>query len=183
MKLTHRVDKSDTEGGALFQYVDWKNTYAYSLGFGSIYLNMKGREEDGIVEAGEGAATVLENMSKQLLALTDTVKGERAVKNVYRNDIYSGKELEKSPDLVVGFEEGYRASWQTALGGTPYYVFDDNLNKWSGDHIVDPSIVPGILFSNLKIDNSSPGLIDLAPTILSCFGMSTPTMQGRTMLL
>lgn len=182
MKLKHKVSEDDKEGGPLFQYVDWKNTVAFSVGFGSIYLNMKGREKQGIVEKGE-ADTIIGRISEQLLNLADTENGKQAIKKVYRSrDIYSGVQLNNAPDIVVGFEDGYRASWQTAIGGAPHNIFDDNLKKWSGDHIVDPSIVPGILLTNFSINHGSPSQMDIAPTVLACFGLDAAGMEGKSLI-
>ena len=183
MKLKRKVDKHDKEGGPLFQHVDWNQTYAYSLGFGSIYINMKGREKYGVVDPGAGARSVMDKISQELMALKDPKYGKSSVMNVYRSDtIYSGSNMDKSPDLVVGFQNGYRASWQTAIGGAPLGVFHDNLEKWSGDHIMDPSIVPGIVLTNFKTNVVKPGLMDIAPTVLSCFGMSSSDMKGKALL-
>ncbi|MBI4848044.1 MAG: alkaline phosphatase family protein [Nitrospirae bacterium] len=183
MTLTQKVSGDDLEGGGLFQYVDWKKTKAYALGFGSIYLNIKGREKHGIVGAGAEAESVAGQIVDNLIRLTDTKDGQAAVKNVYKNkNIYSGTQADESPDLVVGFQEGYRASWQTAIGGAPSELIIDNLKKWSGDHIVDPSIVPGILLTNFKTNSKSPCLMDIAPTVLSCFGMAGVDMEGNALL-
>ena len=182
MTLTQKVSKDDKEGGGLFQYVDWKNTRAYALGFGSIYLNLKGRERQGIVEDRIEGDSILSKIADKLGRLTDPKDGHSAVKNVYKNkDIYSGAQVANSPDIIVGFQEGYRASWQTAVGGSPAEIFDDNLKKWTGDHIMDPSIVPGIFLSNFTINNDNPTLRDIAPTVLSCFGMSAPDMEGKAL--
>jgi predicted AlkP superfamily phosphohydrolase/phosphomutase len=183
MKLTQKVPSDAKDGGGLFQYVDWKNTKAYALGFGSIYLNIKGRERYGVVEKGSDAASVADQITDKFVKLTDPKDGQSAVKNVYKNnDIYSGGEANSSPDLVVGFQIGYRASWQTAVGGSPEDIFSDNLKKWSGDHIVDPSIVPGIFLTNFRTDNERPTLMDIAPTVLSCFGLSADDMEGNSLL-
>ena len=183
MKLTQKVGEDDKEGGGLFQYVDWENTQAYALGFGSIYLNIKGRERDGIVKAGDDAASVADNISSALANLTDLEHGQPAVRNAYKNSgIYTGSQAQNAPDIVVGFNEGYRASWQTAVGGSPAVIFEDNLKKWSGDHIMDPSIVPGILLANFKINTGNPGIMDIAPTVLSCFGMSASEMEGKALI-
>jgi predicted AlkP superfamily phosphohydrolase/phosphomutase len=183
MKLTRKVPSDAKDGGGLFQYVDWKNTKAYALGFGSIYLNIKGRERYGVVEKGSDAASVADQITDRFVKLTDPKNGQSAVKKVYKNsDIYSGGEAINAPDLVVGFQEGYRASWQTAVGGSPEDIFSDNLKKWSGDHIVDPSIVPGIFLTNFRTNNERPSLMDIAPTVLSCFGMSADDMEGKSLL-
>ncbi|MEE8484319.1 MAG: nucleotide pyrophosphatase, partial [Nitrospinota bacterium] len=89
-------------------------------------------------------------------------------------ELYNGDYAANAPDLVVGYGEGYRASWQTALGGAPRETIVDNLKKWSGDHLIDPELVPGIFLSNRKFADPKAGnrgyaLIDIAPTILSVF--------------
>ena len=106
MKLKRKMDEHDKEGGPLFEYVDWNQTYAYSLGFGSIYINLKGREKYGVVEPGTGARSVMDKISQELLALKDPKYGKRSVMNVYRSDtIYSGSNMDKSPDHCSGFWE------------------------------------------------------------------------------
>ena len=182
MKLTQKVTADDKDGGGLFQYVDWKNTKAYALGFGSIYLNIKGREKHGIVSADEADALASKIVS-ELSSLSDPKDGRPAVKNVYKSsDIYSGPQASDAPDLIVGFEDGYRASWQTAIGGAPVELMEDNLKKWSGDHIVDPSIVPGILLTNFSTNNTTPHQRDIAPTVLSGFGITDNTMEGKSLI-
>ncbi|MCK5504050.1 MAG: alkaline phosphatase family protein, partial [Thermodesulfovibrionia bacterium] len=183
MALTRKVSRDDKDGGGLFQYVDWKNTKAYALGFGSVYFNIKGRERQGIVEPGAGADSLANKIADELVKLTDTKDGQSVVRNVYKNkDIYSGSCINSSPDLVVGFQDGYRSSWQTAIGGSPAAIIEDNLKKWSGDHIVDPSIVPGILLTNFNINVEKLHQMDIAPTVLTCFGMSADDMEGKAFL-
>jgi predicted AlkP superfamily phosphohydrolase/phosphomutase len=163
------------EGRTLFRDVDWSETKAYAVGLGSVYLNLKGRESKGIVEEGEEKRQVEDEIIRGLGELKDA-DGEEVVHKVYRRDeIFSGSRIEKMPDLVVAFRPGYRTSWQTALGAAPTPVIEDNLKKWSGDHIVDPSFVPGVLFTNRKIsENREITLYDLAPTILAEFGIAPP---------
>lgn len=182
LKLTKTVAKDDKEGGGLFQNVDWKNTSAYAVGFGSIYLNLKGRERNGIVEPGNGADALSDKIIKELTKLKDPMDGQRVIKNVYKSsEIYSGEQSGNAPDLVVGFEDGFRSSWQTAIGGAPAELIEDNLKKWSGDHIIDPSIVPGILLTNFSTNNEKPHQMDIAPTVLSCFGMSAD-FEGKSLI-
>ncbi|HJO29775.1 MAG TPA: hypothetical protein QGG30_04730, partial [Acidobacteriota bacterium] len=58
----------------------------------------------------------------------------------------------------------------------------DNVKAWSGDHCIDPRIVPGVLFCNHKIDVSDPALIDIAPTVLQQFGLTPPGyMDGKVL--
>jgi predicted AlkP superfamily phosphohydrolase/phosphomutase len=181
LALKGNVAPGEHSGGFLGS-VDWSRTRAYALGLGSIYLNLRGRERDGIVGAGD-VTGVAEAIKRGLGGLTDPADGALAVERVVtRRDVYSGPFSDESPDLVVNFAPGYRVSWDTALGGVPRELFEDNVKKWGGDHIIDPDRVPGVLFMSSAFDAGSPGLVDMAPTILSAFGVSKgEAMEGRSL--
>jgi predicted AlkP superfamily phosphohydrolase/phosphomutase len=172
------------EAGDFHRSVDWSRTKAYALGIGSLYLNMAGREEHGIVRPDEAPA-LKQQIASGLSALTDPQRVRRAVRSVSaREQIYSGDYLGEAPDLVVNFASGYRASWGTAVGGISAGWFEDNVKCWGGDHIVDPSLVPGVLFMNRPFDGTSARLVDLAPTILGAFGVpKAGAMEGASLLL
>lgn len=176
--------KPGEEAGDFLRSVDWGRTKAYALGLGGIYLNLKGREERGIVEAGEAGA-VKAAIVAGLVGLGDPGKGKLAVRSVLtREQIYAGPYAHESPDLLVNFDEGYRVSWATALGGVPEGHFQDNERKWSGDHIIDPILVPGILCMNRAFRAERASLVDLGPTILACLGVPKgPAMEGDSLLI
>jgi predicted AlkP superfamily phosphohydrolase/phosphomutase len=184
MSLNENVPKDDPEGGPLFQYVDWERTKAYALGFGSIFLNIKGREGNGTVGRGSEAKRVAREVAEKIKQLRDPDTGARMVKNVYlKEDIYRGPYMNDAPDLVIGFYPGYRMSWQTAIGGCPNKLVEDNKKKWSGDHCIDPGFVPGVFFSNQKIKAVNPSLIDIAPTVLASFKIAKPgNMEGSSLI-
>lgn len=166
-----------------FRGVNWGKTRAYALGLGSIYLNKSGREPEGAV-SGDEEAEVLSAIMKGLSGLRDTERGRVGVRRVVRaTDVYRGAYLAEAPDLVVLFENGYRASWKTALGGISDSVWEDNTKKWSGDHIFDPEIVPGVLFANCPLHPRSARMLDMAPTILAALGLSAPSYMEGTSLL
>ncbi|MGQ0764482.1 MAG: alkaline phosphatase family protein [Gemmatimonadota bacterium] len=164
--------------------VDWSRTRAYSLGFGGINLNLRGREPLGIVDAEE-LPTLSQRIAEAAAAMSDPASGEAmAVRACTGRQLYSGPCVNGAPDVLVGFARGYRASWDTALGGIPRLVTEENSRRWTGDHIVDPALVPGVLWSSAKVGNneSDPGLLDMAPTILSAFGVPVPAqMEGRSL--
>ncbi len=174
----------DPEGGALFQNVVWEETSAYALGFGGVYVNLRGRESRGAVAEGSEHRTVCERIASGLQALRDPKTGKCPVRRVYlRDELYHGPRAGQGPDLVVGFEPGYRASWQTALGGAPQGILEDNRKLWSGDHIADPSCVPGILLANRPLRRTGLGQTDIAPTVLDAFGLrKSQAMNGDTFL-
>ena len=100
-----------------------------------------------------------------------------------RTSLYRGPYLDAAPDFIVGYNEGYRCSWEGAVGQVAARVIEDNHKAWSGDHCVDPVLVPGVLFSNRKIEAADPGMEDLAPTALSLFGVEQPAwMEGKALL-
>lgn len=171
------------ESGDYFEAVDWTRTRAYALGLGGLYLNRAGREHLGVVLPGEVDLLKQELMHK-LSGLRDAETGEIAIQTAYDSAaIYNGPYLEAAPDLIIGYSDGYRASWDGAAGKATASVFEDNRKLWHGDHCVDPVLVPGVLFSNLRLDARDPGIEDLAPTALRLFGLEPPAwMEGKSLL-
>jgi predicted AlkP superfamily phosphohydrolase/phosphomutase len=180
------VLKEPTSGGGepLFKNVVWEKTMAYAVGFSSIYLNLRGREGKGIVNPGGEAEKMLGKISNVLTSLQDPKTGRAVIRNVYtRKELYSGPYVDDAPDLILGFELGYRASWQTAIGGAPSEIIEDNRRKWTGDHMCDAPYMPGIFLSNRKSCILHPKVTDIAPTILACFQIPQPEdMEGNSLL-
>ncbi|HZL99861.1 MAG TPA: alkaline phosphatase family protein, partial [Planctomycetota bacterium] len=171
--------------------VDWKTTKAYSLGLGEVFVNLAGREPQGIVPPEQYDATVAE-LQTALLGLRDPKDGARVVTSVSRRDeLYDGpwwkegtaaRKVRGVPvevrhdgfaDLFLGYEPGYRVSWGNTMGGLDDAAITDNDNHWSGDHVsVDPRHVPGILFSNRPLERPAEAhLDDVAPTMLVRYGL------------
>jgi predicted AlkP superfamily phosphohydrolase/phosphomutase len=167
--------------GKYFDGVDWAGTSAYALGLGGIYLNVRGREPEGIVAPGQESAELKRELLEKLSGFEDAELGRVAIREMYdAASVYRGPYMEGSPDLIAGYNEGYRAAWGAALGEVSGRVFEHNDRPWSGDHCVDPALVPGVLFANRKIDAKDPGIEDLAPTSLRSFGIDPPKwMDGR----
>ena len=167
-----------------FPAVDWSKTYAYAVGLGGIYLNFKGRESAGILEDNGEAERVRRAIEFGLRGLTDTACGSPAISAVSRREaLYSGPYAGHAPDLLVNFHRGYRVSWQSAVGGFADALLSDNTRRWSGDHIVDPDAVPGILFMNRPAARDRANIIDMAPTILQYLGAPVPrAMEGISLL-
>jgi predicted AlkP superfamily phosphohydrolase/phosphomutase len=160
--------------------VDWSKTWAYGLGINGLYLNLKGREPEGIVEPGEEQEAMLTEIATKLEDYTDD-NGQQVIGKVYRADkVYSGDAIALAPDLIVGYHRGFRASWDTCLGGLSEKILSPNRNAWSADHCADALEVPGVLFSNRAIRGETPRLVDIAPSILAEFGLPTPMhMTGK----
>jgi predicted AlkP superfamily phosphohydrolase/phosphomutase len=165
---------------SILRDVDWSRTVAYGLGINGLYLNLKGRERDGIVDPGEEQEALLTQLIAGLEAVTD-FNGQRVIRRAYRADqVYSGSATGLAPDLIVGYCRGYRASWATVLGDVTEEFLLDNDSAWSADHCADALEVPGVLFSNRAIDGKNPSLVDVAPSILSEFGLpGQSSMEGK----
>jgi predicted AlkP superfamily phosphohydrolase/phosphomutase len=170
--------------GEGFAAVDWSKTYAYAIGLGGIYLNFKGRESGGILEEGSEAERVRNGIQTGLADFPDEHTQRAAIRSVSRREqLYSGAFVENSPDLLVNFHRGFRVSWQSAVGGFSHSVLEDNMRRWSGDHIVDPESVPGILFMNRASLHNHARIIDLAPTVLHYLGVTVPeSVEGASLL-
>lgn len=155
--------------------VDWSKTRAFALGLTGLYLNLEGREAEGSVKPGEEAAALKAELVERLSGLRDPESGELAVREAFDTSaLYDGPYLREAPDLLMGYAEGYRISWDGATGIVAGPVFEDNVKAWSGDHCVDPRSVPGVFFSDTPIDRDDPALIDIAPTALWLFGLEPP---------
>jgi len=169
------------ESGDYFEGIDWSRTRAYTFGLGGVYLNLRGREAAGIVDPAD-ADHLRRELAAKLSGLQD---GDAIAINTAwpTSDLYKGPYIGAAPDLIVGYAAGYRASWAAAVGKVTGDVFEDNKKAWCGDHCVDPHLVPGVLFSNRKLDVNDPGIEDMAPTALRLFGVEPPAwMEGTSVL-
>lgn len=157
--------------------VDWTQTRAYGLGLNGLYLNLRGRESNGIVKPGTAADMLMAEIRTKLLAVHDPKSQQQVITRIdLASEAYQGPYARAGPDMLIGYNRGYRAGWQTILGAFPAEELEDNSNPWSGDHCMDYTLVPGVLLSNRKIPAKAPALTDIAPTILDEFGI--PKAQG-----
>ena len=183
--------KEDYSSTGALQYVDWANTTAYSVGLGKIFLNLKGREFKGMrgftatVEPAE-AGELLDRIALDLKGLTDPGRdGAKVIREVYRRDqVFDGPLQDHAADLFVGFEDHYLGSGSTGGiriergpdgGIVSKGMIRDETSNWGGDHTcVDPSVVEGIFFSNVKIADESVELRHVGPTALEWMGVPVP---------
>jgi len=180
IKLKDGASSDSTEP---FANVDWTQTRAYGIGLNGLYINLQGRETNGIVE--QAADSLMAEIRAKLLAVRDPKTKLPVITRVdLANEAYQGPYAREGPDLLVGYNRGYRAGWQTILGAFPAEELEDNSNPWSGDHCMDYTLVPGVLLSNRKIAADAPALTDIAPTILAEFGIAkTQGMIGQSVFL
>ena len=175
--------------GLLFSSLfDWRKSKAYSLGsYGNIYINLKGREPDGIVEEAEYEG-LRDAIAARIMELKDPETGDCVVKKVYRREeIYSGPYLSKAADLIVHWNDSGYHSVQR-FGSREDSVFDERLNfhltniRFTGNHRIDGIFAikgKGVKRNALTRDAK---IIDIAPTVLYVMGLPVPMdMDGRVL--
>ncbi len=178
------LKKGKKESEEWFKDVDWEKTRVYALGLGGIYINQKGREAKGTVSPGEETQALKKELLDRLSGLKDMEKDSVAINRLFdRDQLPPGPYKENCPDLVVGYNEGYRVSWDSVTGKVNETIFEDNIKAWSGDHCIDPGIVPGVFFCTRKVNTKNPSITDIAPTVLALFGVDIPShMDGRALI-
>ncbi len=167
------IDPNRKSDPGFFANIDFKRSRAYALGLNGLYVNLKGREKDGIVEPSQREA-LMEEISAKLLAATDPANGQRIVTKVYsREQTYDDRgQREIGPDLVIGYAKGYRTSNESALGALAAEAIVDNTSAWSGDHCMDHEAVPGVLFASRPLKKPATSLKDLAASLLAELGVT-----------
>jgi len=171
--------------GEFWPNVDWKRTKAYALGLGDIYINVKGREAQGIVEPGEEYERIRDSLIARLEAFQDPETGDFPVRRVKkREDVYSGYDPDLIPDLLAANNPKCRVSWQTSLGGIPKDLLEINAKNWSGDHCsLDADITKGIFFSNRKLQAEDVNILDFYPTVMGYLGIPVPdVVDGKALV-
>ena len=175
LKLKNPARRSDYEW---LLGIDWSQTRAFGIGLNSLYLNVSGREKNGIVAPGEREA-LAHKIAAELGTWTDPETGEAVVTQpLVREDVYHGPHVDEAPDIIVGYARGYRASWATSTGKIPATLIEDNDKEWSGDHCMDSRAVPGVLLSNRPLKGEDADLRDMPVSILNHFGIKAPSQMG-----
>lgn len=172
-----------TTSGEWYRDVDWSRTRAYAFGLSGVYLNLKGREKEGIVDP-EAAGELKRELIEKMTAMKDPGWENRSpMADVYDTEkIYTGPYRDNAPDLILGFYPGWRHSWESVSGKVEGEVFIDNEKAWSADHCIDHRHVPGVFFSSRRIAEGEISLKDMAPTVLNLFGVRPPDyMDGRVL--
>jgi predicted AlkP superfamily phosphohydrolase/phosphomutase len=175
------LDPTLEEDPGFFRNVDWSKSRAYGMGINGLYVNRRGREKNGTVEPRDRRA-LMDEIAAKLLATADPVSGLPALTKVYaREDVYHDTgSIEIGPDLQMGFAKGTRGSGKGALGDIEKEVVRDNVDDWTGDHIMDHESVPGVLLASRKLTKPAPSLESLASALLAELGVEGGFPRGET---
>ncbi len=190
LAVKSNLSKSNSKG---LGFVDWSKTQVYALGLGMLYVNQVGREGQGIVPEDEVDA-LLTRLRSDFIASVDPETGLSIGKDArIMRQIQQGPYDDLSPDMMLGFDVGYRVSWGTTTGGmrltrqddgsyAPGDIYEDSNKNWSGDHVsVDPSLVQGMFLSNRKVEIPAEGIhvMHIAPTALDVLGVPVPPVFDK----
>ena len=164
--------------------IDLERSKAVSYGYGDLWLNVKGREPKGVIQQGEEYNEVREEIIQFLENLE--IDGEKPIKKVLkREEIYLGPLIRNAPDLMTIFNTGWQAARRLETTKKSKKEYVNETPMWSGGHdgAHDPIDVPGflaIIGSGIKGRKAiRANLYDLAPTILSTYGIPIPVdMDG-----
>lgn len=161
-----------SESGPLYESVDWGKTKAYAAGYNSVFFNVAGREKQGIVKKSD-IPELKKELTEKLMGEINPQTGTKVMKHVYTREEMGIDEKDMyAPDMVLGFYKGIRSSWDSAIGATTSDVIHKRTYKWSGDHLFDPTEVPGVLLSNKNLALKNPKITEIMPIALKIIGIS-----------
>ena len=182
--IDHGYMTSTSVGSGDLKKVDWRQTQAYGVGLNSLYLNLEGREGEGVVPA-DRRRDLSERIRSELLRWVGP-DGRPVIQSVWHNEqVFIGALAEYGPDLVVGYSPGYRASPETGLGAWKSSAVEANQSHWGADHCFDPRSVPGVLFVNRDLaDLPHPSYRDVPMLTVNAEPDSTssgppPSVEGE----
>ncbi|MBT3217536.1 MAG: hypothetical protein HN348_00460 [Proteobacteria bacterium] len=151
--------------------VDWSKTQAYGVGFNGLYLNLTGREAQGIVDEVE-AEPLMREIAGKLERYRDPDTDASVIYQVdLANEAYNGDRTAEAPDLIVGYDLGYACSDESTLGEITTNVVEDNTTRWSGNHLGAAPLFPGVLLLDQGLATTGHDLTDLTVSILDHFGL------------
>ncbi|OGU39446.1 MAG: hypothetical protein A2315_00065 [Ignavibacteria bacterium RIFOXYB2_FULL_35_12] len=164
--------------------INWNKTYAFSRGKeGDIFINLKGRDPNGIV-GQEQYEKIRDDIIEKLSVLIDPSTGKKAVNKVYkREELYSGPFIEFAPDLLIEWIDSAYMPTESDKDKDSVFVerWRANMN-WptSGSHRINGMLLakgPEIT-KNKKVDGAR--IIDMTPTWLYLLNQEIPTdLEGQ----
>lgn len=177
LKERFRDEKQEILGKAVLSLfdMDLSKTKAYSLGtYGEIFINMKGRDPDGIVMPGKESENLINEIILKLKELKDPTTGVSIIKEVFKKEeIFNGSYLDSAPDLIAVPERGFCPNGSFCFSSRRIVETTDYA---SGTHEIDGGIC---VFSGNNINkgkclSKNISIMDIAPTVLYLLGVPIP---------
>lgn len=172
--------------------IDWSRTKAFSYDtFGLIWVNLKSRELEGIVEDGKEYEEVRNKIIERALNYTDPASGERVFSKAFKKeDIYCGEEIDFAPDIILVQKDRqymypYRSS-HLSNNKSPIESFTMEKTKnnpvQTASHLINGIIAMKGLPVRPGISILDASIIDIAPTVLYLMGIPVPAdMDGKVL--
>jgi len=188
-RLKTRIKQKNEEGleqriivpRAAYDPINYKETTVFSgIGtvYGTIQLNLIGREAEGIVPSRE-AENLKSEIIQKLVNVKDPISGEPFIKAVYKKEeIFNGPALNKIPDLIIVPHAGF----YLFSGTGEKELFHEAHPLSFGNHVSEGIVaIKGLQAS--KIDLSSPKITDITPTIMKIFNLKPLShMDGKNLM-
>jgi len=153
-----------------------RETLAYSLDPGRVYINLKGRERDGRIAPGEEYERVRDEVIAAAEALTDVDGGNRLVRKAYRREeLYSGPYLNQAADIILAPVDGYDPK-----GALFKDCFTQKDSVMVGMHTYDDAF---LYVGRTDITELEVNILNIAPTVLDLMGYPTSAnFDGESLL-
>ena len=164
-----------------FDDVDWSRTVAYSMGHvGQVYLNVKGRQPQGIVPPEEYEA-VRQRVIDVLQGFVDPDTGRKLMDRVIlREEVCHGPHFDQGPDLHLVMD-GYRTI-AFPLFATNSKIVTQQIRGDSGCHRLNGIFLVHGPHVREGQQVEGANIADLAPTVLHAFGLPVSCdMDGRVL--
>ena len=164
-----------------FDDIDWAHTKAYARGaFGQIFINLKGREPEGIVEPGEAYDVLREELIARLAELKHPETGEPLVTDLHRREeVFHGPHLPQAADILFSLQN-YAYQSSVKLGLDSPGILGASEYEDSGSHRPEGIMVlagPHILKQSEPVHVNAA---DIMPTALALAGLPIPGgLDGR----
>jgi predicted AlkP superfamily phosphohydrolase/phosphomutase len=162
--------------------VDWPRTTAWGEGgyYARVFLNVKGREPEGVVEPAEYEA-VRDDLARRIAAIPDDA-GNPIATTVHRPEDLYEKPHGVPPDLIVVFGDLLWRSVGTVGGDEGVQTLENDTGPDDANHAQDGLYVvagPGVDARG----RADAHLLDIAPTVLDVLGIERESgMRGESLL-
>lgn len=169
------------ESRARFQGIQWAETRAWSDELDycpAVRLNVMGREPQGVIPQEAYGETV-----SKLCALLETLPEVKQA--IPRDTVYHGAHVDRAADifLELDWSTGYRASVLRKRGGEAVQSLPPDAYKGGKEQgCAGVHKNPAFLAANRPLCHDTPGLIDVAPTVLNWLGVDAEAMEGRSFI-
>ena len=164
--------------------IDWSKTKAYSYGstgIATIFINLEGREVNGVVKKGKEHQRLKIRLKKDIRKIINQYSSESIFNKAYLiEELYAQRGIEKLADVIA-----YGSKFESVVNNNPLLFFSNNVISRNYLH---PDRAGHNLYALLiasgpdiaKTRDIQAKIIDIVPTILFLMGVPIPRgLDGR----